>query len=536
MAEYSFTPQFANLAGIQPLPAIDVTRGGALQFQPLQAIEVPSARPELVGAGIASAIERIGSGVLSGITAKYEEKKEAEREERKYSQQEKIARIRAAQELSEKQGQRDWEMKKMSEQDRLIRERIKERSKEVLPSPFFQDDESDYSAQDASGTEEPDPEIDPLTGEYRKIDFETALPEMLKTEDTEGPPLSAISTDEQKRIAENISKQAPALSELPLSQLGVSTGAVPVAQVPELKPALTLSGIETSFETPETGPEIAQTRVALRKTLKESEKKSETKELLPGVYPVTSKKQSDELLRTPLSKEVKEAKIIRDPASNQYFYIATPKTADEIQKQQIEEEQKANAPVYSKEQLSLYDKLYQNVQQNPLIKNAIEANVSLNVIESQLAEKTGNGDVTALNAFQRMVDPGVSVREGDVKLLQTAMSRMDRLGLSVKNVIEGDKFTEKARKELLSSAKKIAKARMGYAKQPITDLRSVAEKAGINPDDVIREEVTELSIPDGKQITPLSSIPVVKNKSDYDKLPIGSKYIFDGKERIKTKK
>lgn len=87
MAEYSFTPQFANLAGIQPLPAIDVTRGGALQFQPLQAIEVPSARPELVGAGIASAIERIGSGVLSGITAKYEEKKEAEREQLEHERQ-----------------------------------------------------------------------------------------------------------------------------------------------------------------------------------------------------------------------------------------------------------------------------------------------------------------------------------------------------------------------------------------------------------------------------------------------------------------
>lgn len=81
MADYSFTPQFANLTGLQPLQAIDVTRGGALQFQPLQAIEVASSRPELVGQSIAGAVQNIAQGALSGITAKYEEKKAAEREQ-----------------------------------------------------------------------------------------------------------------------------------------------------------------------------------------------------------------------------------------------------------------------------------------------------------------------------------------------------------------------------------------------------------------------------------------------------------------------
>ena len=85
MADYSFTPQFANLSGLQPLPALDVTRGAALQFQPLQAIQIQSSRPELVAQGIAGAVSSIAQGALSGITAKYEKEEEVAKEKRKYA-------------------------------------------------------------------------------------------------------------------------------------------------------------------------------------------------------------------------------------------------------------------------------------------------------------------------------------------------------------------------------------------------------------------------------------------------------------------
>jgi hypothetical protein len=87
MADYSFSPQFANLSGLQPLPALDVTRGAALQFQPLQAIQVQSSRPELVAEGIAGAVSNIAKGALSGITAKYEKKEEKDKETRKFAQE-----------------------------------------------------------------------------------------------------------------------------------------------------------------------------------------------------------------------------------------------------------------------------------------------------------------------------------------------------------------------------------------------------------------------------------------------------------------
>jgi len=87
MADYSINPQFANLTGLQPLQSIDVTRGGSLQFQPLQQIQVVSSQPELVAQGIASAIQGIGQGALSGITAKWEKEESLAKEQRKYAQE-----------------------------------------------------------------------------------------------------------------------------------------------------------------------------------------------------------------------------------------------------------------------------------------------------------------------------------------------------------------------------------------------------------------------------------------------------------------
>ena len=85
MAEYSFNPQFANLTGLQPVPALDVTRGANLEFRPLDKIEIMSSQPELVAQSIAGAVTNIAKGALGGITANFEKKEEEAREKRKFA-------------------------------------------------------------------------------------------------------------------------------------------------------------------------------------------------------------------------------------------------------------------------------------------------------------------------------------------------------------------------------------------------------------------------------------------------------------------
>lgn len=85
MAEYSFNPQFANLTGLQPVQAIDVTRGANLEFRPLDKIEIMSSQPELITQSIAGAVTNIAKGALGGITANFEKKEEEAREKRKFA-------------------------------------------------------------------------------------------------------------------------------------------------------------------------------------------------------------------------------------------------------------------------------------------------------------------------------------------------------------------------------------------------------------------------------------------------------------------
>ena len=63
--------------------------------------------------------------------------------------------------------------------------------------------------------------------------------------------------------------------------------------------------------------------------------------------------------------------------------------------------------------------------------------------------ETGVMDIAMINIFQRMIDPGVSVREGDVQLLQQAMGAQAQLGLLYEQVWgAGVKLTKEARAEM----------------------------------------------------------------------------------------
>jgi hypothetical protein len=195
-----------------------------------------------------------------------------------------------------------------------------------------------------------------------------------------------------------------------------------------------------------------------------------------------------------LGPEYNEAKIeqIKTKKGETGFKVLFPerKTIDQLKKEKEALNPQAGM---SKDQIGVYDKLYANVQQNPLIKNAIDAKSSSEIILSSLSENNGFGDITAINAFQRMVDPGVAVREGDVTLLQSAIPRLRALGLTVGNLLEGDKLTFQAREQLKQLAKKLANTRITSSQQAISDLREIAKDAGINPDRVIRELKVEIS-------------------------------------------
>lgn len=232
MADYSFTPQFANLSGLAPLPMIDVTRGGGLQFQPLRQIEVPSDRSELVGQSIAGAAANIAQGALSGITAKWEKEEELAKEQRKYAHELHIADIRskALDPYIE-----SLKTRKLEAETEAARQRLNN----SLPSGYERRMPSPSSAKE-----------EPLTeGEPKKIDF-TLRPSELET----GDGLSSLSVPDD--MASRVAEQAKSIENIPLAYKTAGIGSAVTPPAPSEETPLTLSKFSASLISPEKKQQI----------------------------------------------------------------------------------------------------------------------------------------------------------------------------------------------------------------------------------------------------------------------------------------
>lgn len=496
MAEYSFSPQFANLAGLQPLPAIDLTRGGTLQFQPLQAIQVQSSRPELVAEGIAGAISNIAKGALGGITAKYEKEEERAKEERKFAQEEKIAKIKAAESLFEKGEQRKWEIEKMQEQNRLI----KERTKGVLP-PSVQFEDDPLPNHELQSTDSEDSNV--LTGELYpegvRLDENgnvIGAPSEIPQEDNR---TGLISPEDSNAIALNVAKQIDPATGLPLSALpeylSASTGAAPIAPLAEI-PSLGLGKVDASFISPEQEQEIAATSAELGKI---SEVKPEPEKQIPvGQAKAIKYFQSQEKANEEYAKMYPGWKAAQLPelvqtASGPAFAvkreIISPQEQEEAARKKREEDIKIAeaeaAPEMSKEQNAILLSQITRLEQDKTYSKALETKDSEDAIFKALSQENGFADIAAINAFQRLVDPGVAVREGDIALIQSALAFRDKYSPEyiASQFTKGAKLPREDREKMRVLTKELTRMALEKAnKGPIQKYRTLTKKTGIDPD------------------------------------------------------
>lgn len=494
MADYSFSPQFANLSGLQPLPSLDVTRGAALQFQPLQAIQIQSSRPELVAEGIASAVSSIAKGALGGITARYEKKEEEAKEQRKFAQEEKIARIKAAQSDFEKKEQQKWELKKMKEQNKLI----KERTKGVLP-PDVQFEDYDLPSEETTDTDGSTILTGELNPEGETTDEVINLEEVPEEVPQESPKTGYVSRQDANAIALDVAKQIDPATGLPLSALpeylSASTGAGPIAPLAEI-PSLGLGRVDASFISPEQEQDIAATSAELGKI---SEVKPEPEKQIPVgqakavKYFQSQEKANEEYAKMyPGWKAAQLPELVQTksgPAFAVKREIISPEEQEEStrkkRKEDIEIAAAEAAPEMSKEQNAILLSQITRLEQDKTYSKALETKDSEDAIFKALSQENGFADIAAINAFQRLVDPGVAVREGDVALIQSALAFRDKYSPEylASQFTKGAKLPKEDREKMRILTKELTRMALEKAnKGPIQKYRTLTKKTGIDPD------------------------------------------------------
>jgi len=508
---YSFTPQTASL-GASPLSALKpLDVGVSIQFTPMPKYEVPSAQQELVSMGAAKGFQALAEPVFAAIKAKDDEAKEADKEALKFDRDKTLARIRAEKTPEEL----------LYEKARLddILSRTKERGGDKVPVRSRPRGVFKKTSREEELPKNPTPDFEtPLFG---STSTEEELPAPDFSRFKRGGVLSDISFQQPSAIAtppfEPVipQEQILAVTNPPLAYMQAATGGVAVqpAPVPEPEVRTAIPVTPTPAVLPATAvttqPSSFKSNPAILAKLEENR----VKMIQEATVAAEASQPFQEEPQPKMSVEEEVGNLTQDPyESKEDAMIAAariqelmpnynrPKITRETDKElgttvyYVEEAEindkyvaPGSAPEMSEAQTKVWNTLSDKVQQNPLIKNAIDAEGSFQIVANSLDENNGFGDIAAINAFQRMVDPGVAVREGDVALLQTAIPRLKRLGLTVTNLVEGDRLTQEARDEIKKLANALAKTRINLGKQSILDLRQTAKLNKIDPDLVIRE-------------------------------------------------
>lgn len=104
----------------------------------------------------------------------------------------------------------------------------------------------------------------------------------------------------------------------------------------------------------------------------------------------------------------------------------------------------------SAKQVSVAMQLANSLKAHPAYTDMQDIATGMNGIEAGFAQKSGLGDIAAINSFQRMVDPGATVRSEDVGLIRSASALKERILSSypIDKLTKGAVLPEAARAEL----------------------------------------------------------------------------------------
>lgn len=553
MADYSFSPQFANLSGLQPLPALDVTRGAALQFQPLQAIQIQSSRPELVAEGIASAVSSIAQGALSGITARYEKEEEKEERKLKFAQEIAVAEIKAGGDAAKERREfiarnaGDARLPQMIAAFDEATDNIKSR----LPSGFQPKKDIDSDTVTLTPVEQPEQPTAYFVNkgspkdEALKVDMQTPLPE------TEPAPPVPAASSVAKVTEEDKYEILPTPRGVDPKKLSEMSKAEPKAeQKTEVKDEVKSKALSemTPEEVVANAPQVDYTKYPKLEMPAVNSFRTEEEAMQNKPANMFVKDASGNLIKNPDY----DAELV-DVGQNWKSWKEIPKRKD-----RIDEESKA-VDLYLKQadalnkgkaaQLTQQEKA-QKIQigagkvknENKILATQVEGaarsmkeiNDAINILENN---KLASGSTSKyqkaipfISNDAKRLEPLLEAIKGDVSI-KTILAIRDASATGAGSGSVSDyetkqySYQEGALNQDLMEGDDLLKR--------LYSIREARMKMFNNGIDILKNNNPEYVAPEITYSLEKSSAPEIKSKSDYDNLPIGSKFIWKGEEYIK---
>ena len=138
---------------------------------------------------------------------------------------------------------------------------------------------------------------------------------------------------------------------------------------------------------------------------------------------------------------------------------------------------------FSSEKIERIDKLMRSLRADPVYRGMLEINGAWQALQASYSVGAmGLGDIAMINSFQRMIDPGVSVREGDVNLISAATSLLEQLdpAFLAGRATVGARMPAEQRARMIGLGRAIYAARLkDYQSQTESRFRNLAVGAAV---------------------------------------------------------
>ena len=161
--------------------------------------------------------------------------------------------------------------------------------------------------------------------------------------------------------------------------------------------------------------------------------------------------------------------------------------------EKLKEGYKPAYPKLTEDQLKTATTLSTKLSGTSAYTDMNDINRGLLTIEAAFKDESGFRDIAAINAFQRMVDPGATVRSEDVVLIQSAVAILDKLNpiFQARKIGTGDKLPASVRGEIAKTAQDIYNANARYYNDTTgAQYERLADQANI-PFNLIGNKFTE---------------------------------------------
>lgn len=129
--------------------------------------------------------------------------------------------------------------------------------------------------------------------------------------------------------------------------------------------------------------------------------------------------------------------------------------------------------------------LRKEFNQLPEVKQFGEVSTAFQKVKAAASDPSAAGDLSAIFAYMKMLDPGSSVREGEFANAQNAGGIDTKIVAAYNNVRNGQRLTPEQRADFINQAERLFQTHKAQYDGQVARYRSLAERNRTNPDDVI---------------------------------------------------